>query len=116
MAKSYYNKKMVDAFMTMGVTVYFGLNMELGNLKNMNVELVGDYTLVSASISTGTPGELFIKRLFDIVVGAVGVVFTGLFYIIFARLEICPHIMISLPNFYNSSLNLIIILLFLEEN
>lgn len=84
LAKSYYNKKMVDEFLSMGVTVYFGLDMELGNISNASVESLGDYTLISSTISTGTAGELFIKRLFDIIVSFVGVVFTGLLYLIFA--------------------------------
>lgn len=84
MAKSYYNKKMVDAFMTMGVTVYFGLDMEPGTIANASLEVLGNYTLVSSSITAGTPGELFIKRVFDIIVAFFGVVFTGIFYVIFA--------------------------------
>ena len=84
MAKSYYNKKMVDDFLAMGVTVYFGLNMELGAITNASVENVGDYTLVTSSISTGTSGELFVKRLFDIIVGLIGTIFTGILYIFVA--------------------------------
>lgn len=84
LAKSYYNKKMIDTFLGMGITVYFGLDMELGSISNVSVETVGDYTLITSSISTGTPGELFIKRIFDVMVGFVGVIFTGFFYLIFA--------------------------------
>lgn len=84
LAKSFYNKKMVDTFLTMGVTVYFGLDMELGSISNASLDNFGGYTLISSSISTGTPGELFIKRIFDIVVGAIGVLFTGLFYLLLA--------------------------------
>ena len=85
LAKSYYNKKMVDDFLGMGVTVYFGLDMELGGpITNASVESMGDYTLISSTISAGTPGQLFVKRIFDILVGLVGVIFTGLLYIIVA--------------------------------
>jgi len=84
LAKSYYNRRMVDSFLSMGVTVYFGLNMELGSISNVSVETIGDYTLITSSISTGTPGELFIKRIFDVMVGLVGVIFTGILYLIFA--------------------------------
>ena len=84
LAKSYYNKKMVDEFLSMGVTVYFGLDMELGTISNASIETLGDYTLVSSRISTGSGGELFVKRLFDIIVSFVGVIFTGLLYVIFA--------------------------------
>lgn len=84
LAKSYYNKKMVDTFLGMGITVYFGLDMELGSISNVSVETVGGYTLITSSISTGTPGELFLKRIFDVMVGFVGVIFTGFFYLIFA--------------------------------
>ena len=84
LAKSYYNKKMVDEFLSMGVTVYFGLDMELGTISNASIETLGDYTLVSSTISTGSAGELFVKRLFDIIVSFVGVIFTGLLYVIFA--------------------------------
>ena len=75
---------MVDDFLQMGVTVYFGLDMEIGTITNVSLENIGDYTMISSSISTGTPGELFVKRVFDIIVGVIGVAFTGILYVIFA--------------------------------
>ena len=78
------NEKLTDMFLNMGITVNVGMSNEIGTLSNVKVEKLGDYTMLSSSISAGTTGERIVKRMFDIVVGLIGLIFTGIFYIILA--------------------------------
>lgn len=78
------NEQITEMFLNMGIAVNMGMNSKIGALSNVKVERLGNYTVLSSSISAGTAGERIIKRFFDIVVGLIGLVFTAVFYIILA--------------------------------
>ena len=48
------------------------------------VERLGGYTVLTTSINTISTGELFVKRLFDIIGGLVGCVLTGILFLFLA--------------------------------
>ena len=56
------------------------------------VERLGGYTVLTTSINTISTGELFVKRLFDIIGGLVGCVLTGILFLFLA-----PAIKIQSP-------------------
>ena len=69
----------------MGVVVHTGLfrSGEESGMKQF-VGHVGDYTVLTASISYATPLQQFAKRLMDIAGGIAGCAATGLLFLIFA--------------------------------
>ena len=78
------SSKLMSKFMIMGLTVHVSLNLELRNLANVTIDQIENYTLVTSTISRATIGELFIKRVFDIVVSIIGVIITAILFVIFA--------------------------------
>lgn len=83
-ANSPENEEITELFLNMGIAVNMSMNTRIGELSNVKLLSMGDYTLLSSSISAGSNGERIIKRIFDIIVGVIGIIFTGLFYLIFA--------------------------------
>ncbi len=84
--------KLMSKFMIMGLTVHVGLNLELKNLSNVTIENIANFTVVTSTISRATIGELFVKRLFDIVISLFGIVCTLLLF-----LFVAPIIKIQAP-------------------
>ena len=78
------NERVVSYFMNMGITTHIALDLDMTKLANVQIDTIDDYTVITSSISRGTAGAALIKRLFDIVVGLIGLIFAGIFYIIFA--------------------------------
>ncbi|MBO4636386.1 MAG: sugar transferase [Clostridiales bacterium] len=83
LGRSNENESLADQFLDMGIMVHVVLNYEVLDLTNAQLEQIDRYAVLTASISRGTFGELFIKRVFDIFVSIIGLVFTGLFTLIF---------------------------------
>ena len=73
-----------DLLLSMGISIHMEINGSIGGLSNVNVERYGDYTMLNSSISSGTTGEFLIKRIIDIIVAIIGLIFTGIFFIILA--------------------------------
>ena len=77
----------------MGITVHIQLadKLMVGTQRQF-VERLGGYTVLTTSINTISTGELFVKRLFDIIGGLVGCVLTGILFLFLA-----PAIKIQSP-------------------
>jgi len=84
LAKHGESSRIADRFLSMGITTHIGLDLEIKNLPNMQIDNVEPFTVITTSISPGTPGELIIKRLVDIVVSVIGLLFTGILMIFLA--------------------------------
>ena len=68
----------------MGVTVHLDILRRGGQLSDRLVERCGGYLVLTSSMNIASPPKLFIKRVADILGGIVGLLFTGIFFIIFA--------------------------------
>ncbi len=82
--KSGKSSALVEEFLSMGINTHLVLNLEIKDLPNAQMEQIEDYSVVTTSISRASVGELIIKRLFDIFVSIIGLVATGILFIIFA--------------------------------
>ncbi|WP_026504973.1 sugar transferase [Butyrivibrio sp. NC3005] len=67
----------INAFKDMGVRVDYGVDLP-GMRGQTSVGMFGSYSVVSYSKGTGRYRALIIKRLFDILGGLVGLIFTGI--------------------------------------
>ena len=76
--------KLVEEFLSMGINTHVVLNLEIEDLPNAMLEPLGDYSVINASISQGSAGELIIKRIVDIVASIFGLLITGILFLIFA--------------------------------
>ncbi|SEF84115.1 exopolysaccharide biosynthesis polyprenyl glycosylphosphotransferase [Eubacterium ruminantium] len=73
-----------NRFLSMGVTVNVTLNVFLSELNNVSLETVGDTTFVKTNINPITLGQQLVKRIFDIIISILGLVFTGLLTVFIA--------------------------------
>lgn len=85
-------KNLTEHFLEMGVPVHLNHNWNQTELPNAYVESLGSCSVLTTSIKTASPYELFLKRLMDITGGLAGVLLTVILYIIFA-----PIIFIQSP-------------------
>lgn len=74
--------EVVRDLINMGVTVQLAIDSTIYCKKNIGS--VGDMPVISMSINYMTQRQAFVKRLFDIVGGLVGCIFTGLLFIFIA--------------------------------
>ena len=64
---------LVDKFVEMGVVVHTNIDSQhLKTGRNQIVEKFGQYNVLTTSINFATPGQLFLKRLIDIIGGLFG--------------------------------------------
>ncbi|SEA27233.1 exopolysaccharide biosynthesis polyprenyl glycosylphosphotransferase [Lachnospiraceae bacterium NK3A20] len=75
---------LIEGFEEMGVAVHYSLHLpnlgaEAGRIENFGTDTVITYSMVKAN-----PGQLLIKRLFDILGGIVGLVLTGIIFLFLA--------------------------------
>ncbi|MBR1796763.1 MAG: sugar transferase [Clostridiales bacterium] len=74
--------RLASTFINMGITVHRAMDLETPNMINASINQIGNYTVITSTISRATLGELLIKRIFDILISAIGLVFTGILTII----------------------------------
>ena len=85
-------QRLIEKCEVMGLTVHIALRQLESLLGDETVERLGGVTVVSSCVKLVTGGELFLKRLLDIVGSAVGLVITGV-----ALLFVAPAIYIADP-------------------
>ena len=88
-----YPKKLINEIILMGITVHLSIN-QLENLSHGKqfVERVGGYSVITSSINTASPKQMFYKRALDIAGGLVGCLLTLIITVI-----IGPMIYIKSP-------------------
>ena len=75
-------EELVPQFAEMGVVVHLGLfRTERENGRSQFVGRLGDYTVLTTSISYATPLQQFVKRAMDIAGGAAGCLATGVLFL-----------------------------------
>lgn len=73
-----------DELLEMGITVHYNLVHESKLMPNRVIEPFGNFVVMTSSMRIASPRELLVKRIFDIIGGVVGIVITGIIFIIFA--------------------------------
>ena len=73
-----------NLFLSMGVIVHVSLNVFISDLPNVSIDTVEDTTLVTTNINSSNFGQMAVKRLFDIFVSVIGLIFTGILIIFVA--------------------------------
>ena len=88
-----YPQKLIDEIITMGMVVHLSLGEMEKSLSGKNfIEKIGEYSVLTSSINTASPKQMFYKRIMDIAGGIVGCLCTLLLIII-----IGPMIYIKSP-------------------
>ncbi len=86
-------KAVLQGFSDMGVTVHISLNKFADSgYENQFIERIGGYTVLTGYMASASSAQLFFKRLLDICGALVGLLLTGIVFIIFA-----PIILIQSP-------------------
>lgn len=67
-----------------GLTVHINLLHESKVMSNRIIEQCGKYMVMTTSMLIATPRQAFLKRVMDIVGSIIGLVFTGIAFVIFA--------------------------------
>lgn len=80
-------QKLINDFVVMGITVHFELTQtaHIEGTKQF-VEKIGDYTVLTTSMSSAKLTELALKRTLDIAAGIAGCTITAILYIILGPL------------------------------
>lgn len=78
------SQALADDLLEMGVTVHFNLVHESKLMPTKVVEKCGKYMVLTSSMCMATPRQLFVKRLMDIAGSLIGLLFTGIAFLIFA--------------------------------
>lgn len=78
------SQALADDLLEMGVTVHFNLIHESKLMPTKVVEQCGKYMVLTSSMCMATPRQLFVKRVMDIAGSMVGLIFTGIAFLIFA--------------------------------
>lgn len=80
---------LMNVFVNMGLTVHINLIRSASFLENKKIHPLGKLTVVSASMKFVSPRQIFMKRMMDICGGLVGLVLTGIAFLIFAPIIYC---------------------------
>lgn len=88
-----YPDGLVGQLLETGVTVHLTL-VKISNVpgKRQMVGKIGDYTVLTTSVNYASAGQLFLKRLMDILGGVIGCVMTGIIF-----LFVAPAIYLNSP-------------------
>ena len=77
-------KILTRKFLDMGIAVHINLDWSQSDLPNKVVENIGSCCVLTSSIKTATTYQIFMKRVMDIAGSLVGLVCTGILFLIFA--------------------------------
>ena len=84
--------RLATTFINMGITVHRAMNLETPNMVNASINQIGNYTVITSTISKATMGELLVKRVFDILFSIIGMAVTAIL-----TLVLIPVIKIQAP-------------------
>lgn len=78
------SEALANELLELGVTVHFSLVHESQLMPNKMVERCGRYMVLTSSMKIASTRQLFVKRAIDIIGSLIGLLFTGIAFIIFA--------------------------------
>ena len=73
-----------NKFLEMGITVHIKINMLYSGIGNAYFGHINEASVLTTSIKTASPTEVFLKRAMDICAGLVGCLITGILFIFIA--------------------------------
>ena len=79
-------KALTRNLLDMGIAVHVNLDWSQTDLPNRVVENIGNCTVLTTSIKTATTYQIFMKRVMDIAGSLVGLLFTGILFVIIGPL------------------------------
>lgn len=77
-------RQVANTLIDMGITVHINLTQFADSYPNQMVENIGNMTVLSTSLAMTSGWQLFLKRLLDICGSLVGLILTGIAFVIFA--------------------------------
>lgn len=80
------SEALANELLELGLTVHFNLVRESRLMPNKMVEHCGKYLVLTTSMKIATTRQVFIKRCMDIVGSLIGLLLTGIAFLIFAPL------------------------------
>ena len=78
------SEALANDLLEMGITVHYSLVKETQMVSNRVIENLGSYLVLTSSMKIASPRQLFVKRLMDIVGSMIGLILTGIAFLIFA--------------------------------
>lgn len=78
------SEALANDLLEMGITVHYSLVKETQMMPNRVIENLGNYLVLTSSMKIASPRQLFIKRLMDIAGSIIGLILTGIAFLIFA--------------------------------
>lgn len=78
------SEALANELLELGCTVHFSLVHESQLMPNKIVERCGKYLVLTSSMKIATNRQLLIKRIMDIAGSLIGILFTGIAFVIFA--------------------------------
>lgn len=79
-----YAEILINHFINMGVTVHIQLSAYGNNIENRMVERFGSFTVMSMGTKFASDWQLMAKRLMDVAGALIGLVLTGIIFLMFA--------------------------------
>lgn len=79
-----YAEILINHFINMGVTVHIQLSAYGNNIENRMVERFGSFTVMSMGAKFASDWQLMVKRLMDVAGALIGLVLTGIIFLMFA--------------------------------
>ena len=77
-------ERLMNQIIGMGVTVHINLLKFGSSMENKRIYSLGQYMVVSSTMRFAEPWQMFIKRVLDICGALVGLIITGIAFVIFA--------------------------------
>ncbi|MBQ6686356.1 MAG: sugar transferase [Firmicutes bacterium] len=76
--------ELIEKFLDLGVTVHMALPRAFRSLPHSRVDNIGESPVLTASMTSATPGQLFFKRAMDICGSVVGLMITAVAFVFVA--------------------------------
>lgn len=77
-------ERLMGIFVSMGLVTHVNLAKFTARVENKRIQRFANFMVLSSSMKFATPRQLFFKRLLDIIGALVGLVVTGIAFLIFA--------------------------------
>lgn len=77
-------ERLMNLFVNMGLTAHVNLIQFGDSVQNKRVNRIGDCMVLSSSMKFASPGQIIAKRIMDIMGAIVGLIITGIAFVIYA--------------------------------